>query len=82
MEPKAHCDDMVVGWKAMMDKLGVRYDRFIRTTDDDHQTLVQNVLTTLHEAGEISYVLHVGNARAQCWALNLLPRAWKFSSAR
>jgi methionyl-tRNA synthetase len=70
MEPKAHCDDMVVGWKAMMEKLGVRYDRFIRTTDEDHQSLVQNVLNTLHAKGEIYKDSYTG------WYSTSVERFW------
>lgn len=53
MTPQAHCDDLVVHWKAMMDRLHVRYDRFLRTTDPDHVGLVRRALAHLHEKGEI-----------------------------
>ncbi|TNE85012.1 MAG: methionine--tRNA ligase [Deltaproteobacteria bacterium] len=49
MDPKAHCDDMVVHWKAMMEKLGISYDRFIRTTDADHIATVTTVLQRLFD---------------------------------
>ena len=47
MDPKAHCDDMVVSWKAMMSEMDIGFDRFMRTTDADHQALVQAVLAKL-----------------------------------
>jgi len=47
MEPQAHCDDMVVHWKATFAKLGVQYDRFFRTTDADHVANVRAVLQKL-----------------------------------
>jgi methionyl-tRNA synthetase len=53
MSPQAHCDDLVVHWKAMMERLHVRYDRFLRTTDADHVALVQHVLQHLFDRGEI-----------------------------
>jgi methionyl-tRNA synthetase len=53
LSPKAHCDDLVVQWKSTMERLHVRYDRFIRTTDDDHVALVQRVLQHLYDRGEI-----------------------------
>ena len=53
MDPKSHCDDMVVHWKAMMDKLGITYDRFIRTTDTDHIATVSTVLQRLYDQGLI-----------------------------
>jgi methionyl-tRNA synthetase len=53
LAPQAHCDDMVVKWKAMMERLQIRYDRFIRTTDKDHEAVVQAVLQKLWDVGEI-----------------------------
>ena len=60
MTPKAHCDDMVVGWRAMMEQLDISYDRFIRTTDADHEALVRDVLQRLFDAGEIYEDQYVG----------------------
>jgi methionyl-tRNA synthetase len=53
LSAKAHCDELVVAWKAMMSQLGVEYDRFIRTTDPDHERVVQDSLSALYEAGLI-----------------------------
>lgn len=53
MEPKAYCDSMVVRFKELWDRLEIRYDRFIRTTDTDHVAYVQEVLQRLWDAGEI-----------------------------
>ena len=52
-EPKAHCDELVGVWKAMMAKLDITFDRFIRTTDADHEALVKDVLQRLYDRGEI-----------------------------
>jgi len=60
MSPKEHCDDMVVGWRAMMEQLDISYDRFIRTTDEDHEALVTDVLQRLYDAGEIYEDQYVG----------------------
>ena len=50
MSPQAHADDMVqTAWKPVMDRLGITYDRFIRTTDADHVATVQAALTWLKE---------------------------------
>ncbi len=49
MEPMAHCDDMVVHWKEMMERLQISYDRFMRTTDPEHMKAVQGVLQMLHD---------------------------------
>ncbi len=53
MGPKAYCDSMVGNFMELWERLGIRYDRFIRTTDDDHIAYVQEILQRLWEAGEI-----------------------------
>ncbi|MEQ1570154.1 MAG: methionine--tRNA ligase [Myxococcota bacterium] len=50
---KAHCDIVSAEFKAVMDRYDCAYDRFIRTTDDDHVALVQAVLRHLFDRGEI-----------------------------
>jgi methionyl-tRNA synthetase len=70
LTPKAHCDDMVVRWKAMMERLEVRYDRFIRTTDADHERVVTAVLQRLYDAGEIYRDTYTG------WYSTAAERFW------
>ena len=70
MEPKAHCDDMVVKWKGMMSQLGIRYDRFIRTTDEDHVKVVRAVLQKLYDEGEIYQDTYTG------WYSTSVERFW------
>ncbi len=53
MEPKAFCDNMVVPFKELWERLEIRYDRFIRTTDEDHVAYVKEVVQRLWDAGEI-----------------------------
>ncbi len=53
MDPKAYCDSVVVRFKEFWERLDIRYDRFIRTTDPDHISYVQEMLQRLYEAGEI-----------------------------
>jgi methionyl-tRNA synthetase len=53
MQPKAYCDSVVVRFKEFWERLDIRYDRFIRTTDADHIAYVQQVLQRLWDAGEI-----------------------------
>lgn len=60
LTPRAHVDDMVPAWRAMMDKLQVTHDRFIRTTDADHEALVRAILTKLHDAGDIYFDTYEG----------------------
>ena len=60
MTPQEHCDDLMGTWKGMMASLGIAYDRFIRTTDADHEANVRGVLQRLYDAGEIYEDQYVG----------------------
>jgi len=51
--PKQFVDPLVDGLKDIWRLLDVRYDRFIRTTDDDHVAAVQKIFKTLYEKGDI-----------------------------
>jgi methionyl-tRNA synthetase len=53
ISPQAHCDDMVVHFKDAWTKLNIKYDKFIRTTEDFHKKAVQQVLQDLWDKGEI-----------------------------
>ena len=66
MSAQEHVDGMVVHWKASFEKLHIKYDRFIRTTDEDHVANVRSVLTKLHNEGlfykaEYTGWYHVGD---------------------
>ena len=37
IEPKKHCDETVVRFNELWEKLGITNDYFIRTTDEDHK---------------------------------------------
>ena len=58
--PKEHADIMVENYKNLWLKLGITNDAFIRTTDEEHQTVVKTILQTLHEKGEIEKRLYSG----------------------
>ncbi|MCF7740802.1 MAG: methionine--tRNA ligase [Candidatus Marinimicrobia bacterium] len=51
--PQEHCDEMVVHFQEAWDRLKINYDKFIRTTDDYHKKIVQQVLQELYDKGEI-----------------------------
>ncbi len=51
LTPKAHCDELAASFQAMMTGLGVSYDRFLRTTDPDHEAVVTATLQILHDKG-------------------------------
>ena len=52
-EPKAFVDAIVPEFKELWRVLGIQYDYFIRTTNDDHKTVVQKVLSDLEKKGDI-----------------------------
>lgn len=51
--PKAYVDEIVDGIKDLWKLMDISYDKFIRTTDEYHQKVVQNIFTKLHEQGDI-----------------------------
>jgi methionyl-tRNA synthetase len=50
---KEFVDGRAVEFKTAFEMLGVNYDRFIRTTDDDHVHLVQTILQRVYDRGDI-----------------------------
>jgi methionyl-tRNA synthetase len=52
-EPKAFCDEIAALFKQMDAELGISYDRFIRTTEDDHYRASQAIWRRIAEAGDI-----------------------------
>ncbi len=51
--PQELVDEMADSFKAAWKKLGISYDRFIRTTEDGHKKLVRDVLRKVYEKGDI-----------------------------
>ena len=51
--PKQFVDPLVDELKEIWTLLGVKYDRFIRTTDEDHVKGVQKIFKALYDKGEI-----------------------------
>ncbi len=51
--PKELVDEMSGQFREAWKKLAINYDRFIRTTDPDHEQVVRQILTKLWEKGEI-----------------------------
>jgi len=52
-DPKTYCDEMAEVFKGTWGKLDVSYDRFIRTTDEDHKKAVQALLKKVFDNGYI-----------------------------
>ena len=53
LTPQAHVDELSAQWKTTMARLELTYDRWIRTTDDDHVAAVSRVLQQLFDKGDI-----------------------------
>ena len=51
--PKEYVDGIVAGIKDLWDLMNIKYDKFIRTTDDYHIKAVQDIFTKLYEQGDI-----------------------------
>lgn len=52
-EPQVFVDEISQQFKALWNKLNIKYDGFLRTTDEKHRQAVQNVLQTLFEKGAV-----------------------------
>lgn len=60
LSPKDHADAMVENYRLLWRKLDIRHDAFIRTTDEEHITIVRKILQELFEKGEIEKRLYTG----------------------
>ncbi|MFQ6615857.1 MAG: methionine--tRNA ligase [Fidelibacterota bacterium] len=66
ISPKQHCDEMVVRFKELWDRLHIQYDYFIRTTDPDHKDVVQTILQRIHDKGDIYFDEYSGRYCVGC----------------
>lgn len=53
--PQAFVDGVSGQFRALWPKLGIRHDRFVRTTDEAHKAVVQAFLSKVYEAGDIYF---------------------------
>jgi methionyl-tRNA synthetase len=51
--PQQHTDETVVPFQELWKKLEITHDDFIRTTEERHQVIVQEILQDLYDRGEI-----------------------------
>ena len=51
--PKEFVDEVAGVVKGLWDMMGTSYDRFIRTTDEDHERQVQKIFRKLYDQGDI-----------------------------
>ncbi|MFC1550876.1 methionine--tRNA ligase, partial [Candidatus Neomarinimicrobiota bacterium] len=55
VSPQEHCDDMAPRFLELWEKLHIRYDDFIRTTEPRHENVVQNILQKVFDSGDIYF---------------------------
>ena len=48
VDPQAHCDEFAERFLHLWEKLEIKYDDFIRTTEKRHEKVVQNVLNKVY----------------------------------
>lgn len=53
VSPQEYVDDIVSNAKDLWKSLGISYDKFIRTTDEEHVLCVQKIFKKLYDQGDI-----------------------------
>ena len=53
VSPKEFVDDIAAVIKDIWDMMNTSYDRFVRTTDPQHEKVVQNIFKKMYEKGDI-----------------------------
>ena len=66
LTPKAYVDGVAGEIKEVWDCLNVTYDRFIRTTDDDHVAAIQKIFEKLYQQGDIYKGAYEGKYCVPC----------------
>ena len=66
ISPKEHVDKVAQDLKNIYDLMGISYDRFIRTTDEDHVKTVQQIFKKLYDQGDIYKGYYEGHYCVAC----------------
>ncbi|ALV64811.1 methionine--tRNA ligase [Campylobacter fetus] len=64
--PKEYADDISSKFKSLWDSFDISYDKFIRTTDEDHKLTAQNAFMKMFEKGDIYKGEYEGNYCVSC----------------
>ncbi len=64
--PKEYVNNAAANIKAVWDSLNTDYDKFIRTTDADHEDAVKKIFTKLYEQGDIYKSTYEGKYCVPC----------------
>ena len=68
MTPKEFVDMTAGTIKSLWDMMGTSYDRFIRTTDADHERQIQKIFKKLYDQGDIYKSSYEGKYCTECEA--------------
>jgi methionyl-tRNA synthetase len=66
VSPKEYVDKIVANSIDLWEKLGISYDKFIRTTDEYHEKAVQKIFLKLYEQGDIYKGEYIGKYCTPC----------------
>ncbi len=64
--PKEYADEVSAKFKALWDEFKLSYDKFIRTTDEEHKRGVQKAFEKMYEKGDIYKGNYEGNYCVSC----------------
>jgi methionyl-tRNA synthetase len=64
--PRSFVDSMIPEFKKVFDMYGIEYDRFIRTTDSDHESAVISWIKKLQDQGDIYKSVYSGQYCVPC----------------
>jgi methionyl-tRNA synthetase len=64
--PKEYADEVSGKFRALWDDFDITYDKFIRTTDEEHKTGVQKAFQTMFDKGDIYKGNYEGNYCVSC----------------
>jgi methionyl-tRNA synthetase len=53
LEPQIHCDRVVASFESLWSKLNIQYDRFSRTTAENHRAIVNEFFQRVWDKGDI-----------------------------
>ncbi len=67
-EPKEFVDEISLKFKEAWEKLNIQYNRFIRTTDEDHKEVVKEFIEKANAKGDIYLGEYSGNYCVGCEA--------------
>ena len=68
LTPKAYCDQMASDIEKVLKQMGISYDRFIRTSDEDHERVVTALVQRAFDSGDIYQAKYEGHYCDSCEA--------------